>query len=90
MNSYLQVRIISPKQLFYNDKALSVSSKNSLGKFDILPFHANFVTIVESQPIMVQKLDRSKINFNFTFALIYHVNNIVNIYADISLPTLSK
>ena len=30
----------------YKGKALAVSSINKLGRFDILPFHTNFITLI--------------------------------------------
>lgn len=39
----------------WEGKADSVSSCNSQGEFDILPKHANFVTIIKNKPIEIQK-----------------------------------
>jgi len=50
----LTVKIISPTQTLYDGEAYSVSSVNSLGKFDILPMHANFITLVQKQPIFLK------------------------------------
>ncbi len=50
----LHVRIISPQQLLLDTEASSISSKNSLGNFDILAQHANFITLVENTPITVR------------------------------------
>ena len=41
----LQVRIVSPKGEVFKGEATAVSSRNSVGNFDILPQHANFVTL---------------------------------------------
>lgn len=83
MNQTLKLRIISPKQTIYNGPALSVSSVNSAGKFDILPAHANFITLVEGKPIVVKKDSGEIITYNFPLAIIYTQRNIVNIYTDI-------
>lgn len=50
----LQVKIISPTQTIFDGEAYSISSVNSLGKFDILPFHANFITLVQKAPITLR------------------------------------
>ena len=50
----LQVKIISPTQTIFEGEAVSISSVNSLGKFDILPFHANFISLVRKDPIIVR------------------------------------
>ena len=58
----LTVKIISPTQTIYDGEAYSISSVNSLGKFDILPFHANFITLVQKSPIVlrIEKKDPNK------------------------------
>lgn len=81
----LTVRIVSPKQEFYNGPALSVSSVNSAGKFDILPQHANFLTLVQRAPITVRPPQGQPLTFNFPLAIVYLSKNQVNIYTDIQI-----
>ncbi|MDO8498303.1 MAG: hypothetical protein Q7S44_00745 [bacterium] len=81
----LQVRIVAPKKILFSEAALAVSSTNSAGKFDILPEHANFVTLVELAPIIITKVNEETVKFQFPLAIIYARNNKVNIYTDIQL-----
>lgn len=83
MNNLLHVRILTPKQTLFEGEALSVSSKNSAGKFDILPQHANFITLVENQPLTVIKDNKEKLSINIQTGLIYVTSNKVHIYTDI-------
>lgn len=53
-NNILTVKILSPTQTIYDGPAFSVSSFNSMGRFDILPMHANFITMVQKQPIILR------------------------------------
>lgn len=78
-NPILHVRIISPQKLLLDTQAYSVSSKNTQGPFDILPEHANFITMVENSPIIVRTKDKP-LTFNFAMAIIYTMENQVNIY----------
>ncbi len=80
----LHVRILNPKQTLFEGEALSVSSKNSAGKFDILPEHANFITLVENFPLTVIKENKEKLTLNTSQAVIFVTSNRVNIYTDIS------
>lgn len=86
MNPTLHVRIISPQQLILDTEAQSVSSKNSQGLFDILSQHANFITVVENEPIVVRLASRSgqpkqkPLTFKFPLAIILTTENKVNIY----------
>lgn len=79
----LNVRILTPKQTLFEGEALSVSSKNSSGKFDILPQHANFLTLIENQPLTVIKQNKEKITLNLVAGVIYAESNQVHIYTDI-------
>lgn len=79
----LQVQINSPDELIWLGRASAVSSKNSQGDFDILPQHANFITIVKKNPVIIHLLLSGEKKFDFQSALIYMHNNKVRIYANI-------
>ncbi|MEK7617428.1 MAG: hypothetical protein AAB414_05240 [Patescibacteria group bacterium] len=83
ITSTLHVRIISPQQLILDTDALSISSKNLQGNFDILPMHANFITVVENEPIIVRVAKQKPLTFKFKVAIIYTTNNQVQIYTNI-------
>lgn len=85
----LRVRIVSPRQTLFEGTAKSVSSTNSVGKFDVLPEHANFVTLIQNSPIVIIKEDKQNISFSFPLAILYAANNKVNIYTDIQLEKIS-
>lgn len=82
----LHVRIISPQQLILDTQASSVSSKNQQGPFDILPQHANFISIIENSPIVVRIKGQSPLTFNFPLAIVMVTANQVNIYTYIITP----
>lgn len=42
------VTIKSPEKVFFDGEAKALSSVNEKGKFDILPYHENFITIVNT------------------------------------------
>lgn len=81
MNSQtLHVRIISPQQLLLDTKALSVSSKNLQGNFDILPQHANFITLIQNSPIIIRVAGQKPVSIKLPMAIIFAAENNVNIY----------
>ena len=84
----LDVTIVSPYEVLFADKALSVSSKNSAGSFDVLPQHANLVTIIENSPIIIQKENKQKITFSFPLAIMYITTDKLTIYAQIQFPKI--
>lgn len=79
-NPTLHVRIVSPQQLILDTNASSVSSKNLLGNFDILPQHANFITLIENSPIVVRLQGQKPLVFKFPMAIILTRENEVDIY----------
>jgi len=87
--NYLHVTITSPKKDLFTGEASSVSSANSVGKFDILPEHANFVTLIEKHPIIIRPPKGKSIVFNFALAVISVNSNKVTIYTDIQ-PMISS
>ncbi len=61
-----------------------MSSKNSAGKFDVLPQHANFITLVENQDIEIVKTDKSKVKLKFPLAIFQVRGESVTIFTEIS------
>lgn len=45
--SLLTVSLKGPKKELFNGRAVSISSVNKKGKFDILPYHINFITLIK-------------------------------------------
>lgn len=78
----LDVKVLSPSQLLFSGPAHSVSSINSAGKFDILPEHANFITIVENQTIIIRLSQDKQLTFKFPIAIIYNSGNQVRVYTE--------
>jgi F0F1-type ATP synthase epsilon subunit len=80
---FLDVRISKATNVVWEGKAQSVSSKNAQGAFDILPMHANFVTLIRNEPIVVHH-DDVEDTYTFKESVIYVQNNSVKVYADIT------
>ncbi len=77
----IQVRIASPEKILWEGAAFALSSKNSQGKFDVLPHHATFLTIVEDQPIKISDKKKKVLQeFRFPRALVYNQGSKVSIY----------
>jgi F0F1-type ATP synthase epsilon subunit len=78
----MSVRITRATRLLWEGKASAVSSKNVDGPFDILPLHANFVTLIRGEPISITLVSGEKKEYNFKYAVIHVQGNTVKIYAD--------
>ncbi len=56
----LQVFVMTGDSVIYNDKAASVSSRNEKGRFDILPMHTNFISIIKEFVLIKQSSEDQK------------------------------
>ena len=75
----LSVKIMNPNKILWEGEANSVSSKNASGPFDILPRHANFITLIKKKvPIIVRSVSEGEKEFSFDNAVMQvHGNNIL-------------
>lgn len=89
-NKVLHVKILSPRKVFFDGGALSVSSVNSMGKFDILPEHGNMVTLIQKSPITIRLVNKQTVTLVFPFAVVYVRKNLVTIFTDIHLELLTN
>jgi len=49
----LSVKIFSPREVYFDGKAQSISAKNDTGQFDILPLHHSFITLSSAGTVSV-------------------------------------
>lgn len=49
----LQVKVFSPFEVFYEGSARALSANNVVGKFDVLPNHTNFMTLLTAGEVSV-------------------------------------
>jgi F0F1-type ATP synthase epsilon subunit len=79
MAEQLTITINSPSDVIWQGKALAISSKNHKGTFDILPQHANFITIIKNHPITIH-LGAGTKEFTFPQCVLYNHDNYVSIF----------
>ena len=78
-----RVTIRTPDNIVFQGRATSLSSINNKGPFDILPEHANMITLIENSPINIIT-DSGTRKFVFEKAVISVRDNTVSIYANIT------
>lgn len=79
MKNTLTISIASPEQIIWEGKGIAVSSVNSVGPFDVLPHHANFITIIENKPVVIDT-GTKRIQFTFPVCVLYARDNYVYAY----------
>ncbi len=78
----LSVLINSPNKVIWTGVATSISSKNSAGTFDILPGHANFITMVQNESITIRSGEKERV-FKYENAVLSVYEGIVSIYVNV-------
>jgi len=63
----------------FKGEAEAVSSQNRLGKFDILPEHTNFITLI-SGDLTIHTADKKKIAYQFERGVLEVSENKVNVF----------
>lgn len=83
----IRVKARSREAVIFEDDAVSVTSINDKGKFDVLPNHANFISIVKDY-IIIRKQDGrdQKIELKGPTVLKVWKNN-VDIYLGLGNPS---
>lgn len=78
----LEVLVRKRDKLVYKGQALAVSSVNPKGPFDILPEHANFITVIKDF-LIIRKPDKTQEKFELKNGVLYSADNTITVYLDI-------
>lgn len=82
MMPLLSVRISNPQRVIWEGEAEWVSSENTQGPFDVLPMHANFITIISNNEIRVKTKEKI-LAYTYPQSILYAHNNKVSVYTNI-------
>ena len=80
---FLEVKVFSTPVIgkeFFEGKVKTVSSKNRLGDFDILPGHTNFITIILESLTIHTFSPEKKINYQFGRGILEVSKDKVNVF----------
>ena len=78
----LDIFIRSRTKVYYKGSAKSLSAKNPTGEFDILPMHANFVTMIKGWVVIDRSLPTEK-KIEFDSGVISVTGNRVDVYVGV-------
>ena len=67
------------KEVFYQGEAETVSSENELGCFDILPKHANFITLIFNNLSIITPT-KKKLTYQFKRGVLEVSKDKVNVF----------
>ena len=75
----LTIFIRSKSKTYFEGKCQTLTSQNEVGEFDVLPRHANFVTLIKDN-IIINKGKEDEQKFDVTSGIINVENNKVDVY----------
>lgn len=77
----LRVVARAPFKIYYEGLAQVVSAANKVGKFDILPGHADFFSMLTPGPVIIETDDKP-VNFDITNGIITVRDDEVLLFVD--------
>lgn len=78
MDNLVKINVKNRKKTFVNEEALFVTSYNEKGIFDILPFHANFISLIKK--VLTIKTLTKEYTLQFSEGVLMVQNDYVNVY----------
>lgn len=81
----LQLTVRTREEVLFEGEVLAISSTNEKGFFDVLPQHANFVTIIQVNLVVV-KSNKEKVTFQLKTGLLKVWENKASVFLDVLEP----
>ena len=78
----IQVDARSPFHVYFQGSALSLSAENKVGKFDILPGHADFFSMLKPCEVIIQDENEKNVRFNIKTGILTVSNNQVMLFCN--------
>jgi len=66
----------------FKGKAISISTENKLGKFDVLPQHINFITLIFKN-LSIETVKKEKFDYRFEKGILIVKENKVSVFLGI-------
>ena len=79
MNNNLFLYVRTPDEVLYNGDVASVTSYNTKGSFDVLPQHANFISIIDKS-LVIHELGGETKEIKVHDGIMRIQNNRVDVY----------
>lgn len=79
----LTVSARAPFHVYYEGDADIVSAENSVGRFDILPGHADFFSVLVPCEVVIQKASGDPISFEIRSGIMTVRDNQVMLFSNI-------
>ncbi len=75
----MDVSVVAPEGVLFEGRAVALSAVNDAGKFDILPEHANFISLIKDN-LMIRPDKRHVKEVKLDRGVLMCRNNKVNVF----------
>jgi F-type H+-transporting ATPase subunit epsilon len=82
-NLTMHAKVYTPFKVYFDGPALSISAKNQLGAFDILPHHRNFITLLEPGDLTVRIPDKNDLKMPISKGVMHVKADEVRVFLDV-------
>ena len=79
----LKVQARAPFQVYFEGEALVVTATNTVGRFDILPGHANFFSVINPDSEVIIRTEKEDTRINVSNGILSVKDNEVLLFLDI-------
>lgn len=79
----MHAKVYAPFKIYFDGPAVSLSAKNQVGEFDILPHHRNFITLLEPGDLTVRRLNQPDWKFTISKAVMHVKADEVRVFLDV-------
>jgi F0F1-type ATP synthase epsilon subunit len=80
----IKVKIQNREKVLFEGSAYAVSSINDTGEFSILPYHANFITLLKTK-ISVKDMDGNEKKFAVDNGVLRVENNSIEVFLGVKI-----
>lgn len=81
----MHLKVRNRGKVLFDDDVKALSSRNDAGAFDILPEHANFISLI-NRKLIVHKLDGNTHEIPLSNGIIKVKDNAIRCYIDLLAP----
>jgi hypothetical protein len=78
----IHLTIRNTKKILFDEEAKCITSINERGRFDILPLHENFISLIQKY-IIIYKLNGDKQTMEIDNGVVHVTNNVVHCYINL-------
>ena len=79
----MKVKVHSPFRVYYDGPAFSISAENSVGPFDILPKHHNFISLLSPCELVIRTVGKGAQKVRITGGIMHIKADEVIVFLDI-------